>query len=63
MMVHGAKGNASTNTRRRVLSTRWAGDDARYCVRKGETAIPTFETTLSHGDQFSGELFPQAWPR
>jgi ectoine hydroxylase-related dioxygenase (phytanoyl-CoA dioxygenase family) len=63
MIVHGAKGNRSTTTRRRVLSTRWAGDDARYCVRQGETAIPTFKTDLSHGDKFNGELFPQIWPR
>jgi len=63
MMIHGAKGNACSQTRRRILSTRWAGDDARYCVRQGETAIPTFESNLVHGDKFSGELFPQVWPR
>jgi ectoine hydroxylase-related dioxygenase (phytanoyl-CoA dioxygenase family) len=63
MIVHGAKGNYSVDTRRRVLSTRWAGDDARYCIRRGETAIPTFPVELNHGDKFSGELFPEVWPR
>ncbi|MEO8204084.1 MAG: phytanoyl-CoA dioxygenase family protein, partial [Betaproteobacteria bacterium] len=40
MIVHGAPGNAGRH-RRRAVSTRWTGDDARYCVRKGEVAIPT----------------------
>jgi ectoine hydroxylase-related dioxygenase (phytanoyl-CoA dioxygenase family) len=62
MMVHGAAANTSSASRRRVLSTRWAGDDARYCVRPGETAIPTFETDLKHGEKFTGPLFPEVWP-
>ncbi len=61
-MVHGAKGNDSDKRRRRVLATRWSGDDARFCVRPGETAIPTFETGLAHGDKFGGPLFPEVFP-
>ena len=58
MMVHGAPGNASNQHRRRAYSTRWLGDDARYCVRRGEVAVPTFETPFKGGDRFSGENFP-----
>ncbi len=58
-MVHGARGNNSKSRRRRILATRWAGDDARFCVRPGETAIPTFDAGLAHGDKFSGPLFPE----
>ncbi len=63
MIVHGAPGNPSSLTRRRAYSTRWLGDDARYCERKGEVAVPTFKTGLKHGDQFEGENFPLVWPR
>lgn len=63
MIVHGAPGNASPRTRRRAYSTRWLGDDARYCDRKGEVAIPTRRTGLKHGDRFEGEDFPLVWPR
>ena len=63
MTVHGAKGNSSPVNRRRVLSTRWAGDDTRYAEKEGEVAIPTFETYLKHGDKFEGATFPQVWPK
>jgi ectoine hydroxylase-related dioxygenase (phytanoyl-CoA dioxygenase family) len=63
MIVHGAPGNPSSLTRRRAYSTRWLGDDARYCERRGDVAIPTFKTGLKHGDQFGGENFPLVWPR
>jgi ectoine hydroxylase-related dioxygenase (phytanoyl-CoA dioxygenase family) len=63
MIVHGAPGNSSQCTRRRAYSTRWLGDDARYCDRKGEVAVPTFKTGLKHGDRFEGKHFPLVWPR
>ena len=46
MIVHGAPANRTTN-RRRALATRWIGDDARYCVRPGEVAIPTSDPGLA----------------
>jgi ectoine hydroxylase-related dioxygenase (phytanoyl-CoA dioxygenase family) len=60
MIAHGAPGN-SGNTRRRALSTRWTGDDARYCVRRGEVSIPTADPGLSHGDRMDCERFPLVW--
>ena len=58
MIVHGAPGNSSMTHRRRGYATRWLGDDARYCKRSGEVAIPTFPPKLKDGDAFSGEMFP-----
>lgn len=60
MIVHGAPGNSGRH-RRRALSTRWAGDDARYCVRRGEVAIPTAAPGLAHGARLDSERFPLAW--
>ncbi len=62
MIVHGAPGNTGLH-RRRALSTRWAGDDARYCRRPGEVAIPTQDPGLEHGARLDCERFPLAWPR
>ena len=60
MIVHGAPGNSGTH-RRRALSTRWTGDDARYCVRAGEVAIPTADPGLRHGDPMECARFPLVW--
>lgn len=60
MIVHGAPANRSAN-RRRALATRWTGDDARYCLRAGEVAIPTSVPGLRHGDVMDCALFPVVW--
>jgi ectoine hydroxylase-related dioxygenase (phytanoyl-CoA dioxygenase family) len=60
MIVHGAPGNSGSH-RRRALSTRWTGDDARYCVRRGEVSIPTSDPGLGHGDRLDCERFPLVW--
>jgi ectoine hydroxylase-related dioxygenase (phytanoyl-CoA dioxygenase family) len=60
MIVHGAPGNRGAH-RRRALSTRWAGDDARYCRRPGEVAIPTSDPGLAHGARLDSERFPLVW--
>ncbi len=60
MIVHGAPGNTGRN-RRRALTTRWTGDDARYCQRPGEVAIPTQDPGLNHGDRLDSERFPLVW--
>jgi ectoine hydroxylase-related dioxygenase (phytanoyl-CoA dioxygenase family) len=62
MIVHGAPGNRGTR-RRRALATRWAGDDARYCRRPGEVAIPTADPGLAHGARLDCARFPLVWPR
>jgi ectoine hydroxylase-related dioxygenase (phytanoyl-CoA dioxygenase family) len=38
--IHGADGNASTTTRRRAISVRYCGDDARYHLRPGAPRKP-----------------------
>ena len=60
MIVHGAPGNRG-RSRRRALATRWTGDDARYCARPGEVAIPTADPGLGHGDPMDCEAFPVVW--
>ena len=63
MTVHGAPGNRSLSHRRRAVSTRWCGDDARYRRRPGEVAVPSRDPGLADGDRLDCELFPQVWPR
>lgn len=60
MIVHGAPANHSAN-RRRALATRWTGEDARYCLRPGEIAIPTSDPGIGHGDIMDCDLFPVVW--
>jgi len=60
MLVHGAPANPSAG-RRRVLSTRWLGDDARFWRRPGEIAVPTILPDLEDGEPFSGPLHPTVW--
>jgi ectoine hydroxylase-related dioxygenase (phytanoyl-CoA dioxygenase family) len=62
MMVHGAAGNNSLAHRRRAVSTRWCGDDARYCKRPGEVAVPSKDPGLADGDLLTCALFPRVWP-
>lgn len=63
MTVHGAPGNDSLVRRRRAVSTRWCGDDARYCVRPGEVAVPSRDPGLADGDRLDCDLFPRVWTR
>ena len=59
--VHGAPGNASTDTWRRAVSFRWTGDDARFVVRKGEMSPPFMDFKNCHhqpGDLLDSDLFP-----
>ena len=61
MIVHGAPGNLG-RARRRALSVRFAGDDARFCIRPGEISVPTeLPADLAHGDVLGGERFPLVW--
>jgi ectoine hydroxylase-related dioxygenase (phytanoyl-CoA dioxygenase family) len=63
MIVHGAAGNASSTHRRRALSTRWTGDDARYIRRRGEVAIPRTDPGLPSGAPMDSASFPVVWRR
>jgi len=63
LMVHGAHGNSSLAHRRRAVSTRWCGDNARYCMRPGEVAVPSKDPGLKDGDPLTCALFPRIWPK
>jgi ectoine hydroxylase-related dioxygenase (phytanoyl-CoA dioxygenase family) len=55
--VHGARGNLSP-ARRRVLSLRWVGDDARYAERPGKTSPPYPGHGMSSGQKLRDDWFP-----
>lgn len=58
--LHGAAGNQSLTDARRVLATRWLGDDARFATRPWEVS-PTATGGLSPGDPMACDLFPLVW--
>ena len=62
MIVHGAPGNDTPGRRRRGLSLRYTGDDARYDPRPGTFQFP-YMPDLAAGAPMTCELFPRAWPR
>jgi len=59
--VHGARGNLAP-TRRRVLSLRWVGDDARYAERPGRTSPPYPDHHMQPGQRLREDWFPVIWP-
>lgn len=58
--LHGAPANNSTE-RRRVISVRWVGDDARFAKRSGRTSPPYPDLEYSDGAPFEGDDFPVIW--
>lgn len=56
--LHGAVGNASESRSRRVLTTRWMGDDARFAPRRWEIS-PPYTGGLQAGDPMECDLFPR----
>ncbi|CAN5889035.1 phytanoyl-CoA dioxygenase family protein [soil metagenome] len=62
MIVHGAPGNDSPGARRRGLSLRYTGDDARYDPRPGIFQFP-YKPDLAAGAPMTCDLFPRVWPR
>lgn len=60
--LHGAPANFTSN-RRRAVSFRWVGDDARFAKRKGRTSPPFPHLTFEDGAPFDGPDFPVLWPR
>lgn len=62
LALHGAAGNASASRRRRVLSTRWTGDDARFRRRSGKMSPPPPPTGAPEdGAIMDCEAFPVVW--
>jgi ectoine hydroxylase-related dioxygenase (phytanoyl-CoA dioxygenase family) len=59
--VHGAFPNASSR-RRRAVSVRYCGDDARYKIRKGAPTKP-HHAGVRDGDPLGDPDCPRVWPR
>ena len=55
--AHGARGNL-TAARRRALSLRWVGDDARYVERPGRTSPPYPGHDMKPGQKLREDWFP-----
>ena len=62
LILHGASGNTTATSRRRALSTRWAGDDARF-VRRNKMIRLIRDPGLQPGDALDCDLFPVIWRR
>ena len=62
LTLHGAAGNDTWDRRRRALSIRYTGDDARFIRRKKMIRLVR-DPGLRVGDRMDCELFPVAWPR
>lgn len=60
MTVHGAPANPRASARR-VLATRWLGDDARFRRPIGETGFPVEFEGLEEGAPYSGPDYPVVW--
>jgi ectoine hydroxylase-related dioxygenase (phytanoyl-CoA dioxygenase family) len=62
--LHGASGNASANRRRRAISLRYCGDDARYRLRPGASRKPHHERVRDGQPLAQDEPgCPLVWPR
>jgi ectoine hydroxylase-related dioxygenase (phytanoyl-CoA dioxygenase family) len=59
--LHGAPANTTAN-RRRGVSFRWVGNDARFAKRKGRTSPPFPHLSFEDGAPFEGPDFPILWP-
>ena len=60
--LHGAPANRS-DTRRRVISVRWVGDDARFKIRPNRMSSPPFpDLDYADGAPFRGPEFPVLYP-
>jgi ectoine hydroxylase-related dioxygenase (phytanoyl-CoA dioxygenase family) len=64
LTVHSAPG-FDFDSRRRVLSLRYLGPDARYARRPWKTSpeFPGLERELAEGAKLDHPYFPLAWPR
>ncbi len=59
--LHGAPANRSSE-RRRVISLRWVGDDARFVRRLGRTSPPFPDLECEDGAPFNAPEFPVLHP-
>lgn len=59
--LHGARANVATR-RRRALSIRYVGDDARYITRPGRTSPPFPNHNMRDGERLREDWFPVVFP-
>ncbi len=59
LTVHGARGNRSSQNKRRAIATRWCGDDVVY---QPKPHPELYRHDLKAGDHFSASIFPQVLP-
>ena len=59
--IHGAPANHSPE-RRRVVSIRWVGDDARFVKRQGTTSPAFPDLEYEDGAPFDAPIFPVIHP-
>jgi ectoine hydroxylase-related dioxygenase (phytanoyl-CoA dioxygenase family) len=60
LTLHGADGNSSNTMRRRAMSVRYCGDDARYRLRRGAPRKPHHELVQT-GDPLDHPDCPRVW--
>lgn len=60
LTLHGAEGNHSVSTRRRAMSVRYCGDDARYRLRRGAMRKPHHDV-VRPGDILDHPDCPVVW--
>jgi ectoine hydroxylase-related dioxygenase (phytanoyl-CoA dioxygenase family) len=59
LTLHGAPGNLSSSQRRRVLSLRWTGEDARFALRDGPMSpSPPQDEAPAPGGPLDCRAFP-----
>jgi ectoine hydroxylase-related dioxygenase (phytanoyl-CoA dioxygenase family) len=58
-MLHSAPAHLATESRRRVYSTRWIGNDARFATRAWSVPPLPTDPGLKPGDLIEGALFPR----
>lgn len=58
LVIHGAPGNTSRDSRRRAVVTRWIGDDVTYRDADREFAFPKGSIDLRDGERLPDELAP-----
>ncbi len=62
LMVHGAQGNSSQNTRRRGYTVRYCGDDSYYYAGPG-TNEDLRNPELEDGNTLFSKQYPKVWPK
>lgn len=62
MTIHGAKGNSTSDMRRRGYTVRYIGDDIRYDIRKG-LSKPVCNEQMEQGERLTEPQYPQVFPQ